>query len=78
LGEEPDRATEATAAGPDTSELERLIDIGGLTTWVLRLVERQPDEPPERVTLDVVNEDGTPNLQMAALFRNVVETDRFP
>jgi len=53
------------------------IDIAGVATWGLRLVERQPDESPERVTLDVVNEDGSANQQMAHMLRNVVEADRF-
>jgi hypothetical protein len=53
------------------------IDVGGVVTWGVRLVPRQPGDPEGRVVLDVVNGDGTPNIQMAQQMGTVVQTDGF-
>ena len=46
----------------------------GVFTGFVRLVPNQ-DAPPERVTLDVVNPDGSPNQNMAHALRLCIESD---
>jgi len=53
------------------------IDVAGIHTWRLRLVERGADDPPERLIVEVVNDDGTPNTPMAHLLGQVIESDGF-
>jgi hypothetical protein len=50
------------------------IMLEGIGTWYVRLI---PDGtgPIERITLDVINPDGTVNPQMAHFMRQVIEGD---
>lgn len=41
----------------------------GVDTWLVRVVEDESTRYTERVTLDVVNRDGTPNRDMAHSLR---------
>jgi hypothetical protein len=50
------------------------IILEGLDTWYVRLIN-QSEAPAERVVLDVVNPDGTPNPQMAHGMRIRVQGD---
>ena len=46
----------------------------GVFTGFVRLVP-DPSAPPERVTLDVINTDGSPNPNMAHALRLFIESD---
>jgi hypothetical protein len=48
---------------------------GGVFTAFVRLVPNPADSPPERVTFDVINSNGTPNEQMAHDLRQFIESD---
>jgi len=50
------------------------IILEGILTTFVRLVP-DADAPPERVTLDVIDRDGTPNPAMAQGLRQVIESD---
>ena len=47
---------------------------GGIFTGFVRLVT-DPNAPPERVALDVINPDGLPNQSMAHGLRQIIESD---
>lgn len=48
----------------------------GIDTWYVRIVEQPLDVPPERVTLDVVNADGSPNPQLAQGMKIRIDGER--
>jgi hypothetical protein len=48
---------------------------GGVFTGFVRLVPNSKDAPPEGVTLDVINPNGSPNENMAHGLRQVIESD---
>ena len=51
------------------------IDLGQVNTWYVRLIE-EPTSPTARVILEIIDNDGTPNEQMAHSLRQVVKRDR--
>lgn len=44
-------------------------------TWFVRVIEDESNKSSERVTLEVINSDGTPNLAMAHLLRQLARND---
>jgi hypothetical protein len=46
----------------------------GVFTGFVRLIT-EPNAPPERVTLDVINPDQSPNPNMAHSLRQIIESD---
>ena len=50
------------------------ITLEGILTGYVRIIQ-EPSDPPERVTFDVINPDGSTNPQMAYGIRQAIESD---